>query len=80
MENFLENLEEKLPKSIKVKHSLGNLFKKMNLELSEKKKTKENIIQINEMVNNQQLIGRSLENNLNKKKHEKKIKNKLEAF
>ena len=38
MENFLENLEEKLPKSIKVKHSLGNLFKKMNLEMSEKKK------------------------------------------
>ena len=32
------------------------------------------------MANNQQLIGRSLENNLNKKKNEKKIKNKLEVF
>jgi len=58
--DLLENLQEKFPAAIKVKHTLGNLFKKMNLELTVKNEKKKEIIIIpnNERIIADRIIGR----------------------
>ena len=81
MDTLLENLQKKFPAAIKVQHTLGNFFKKMNSEFTVKIEKKKEIILVpnNDKIIANRFIGRGNEMS-NKKKNDKKNLRKNELI
>ena len=82
LDALLENLQEKFPAAIKVQHTLGNLFKKMNSEFTVTIEKKiEIIVHNNDRIIANQPIGRGHEISSKKKKDKINLrKNELIDF